>query len=342
LFIHTTISVYLFLLTLNISDYPNKALPASGLAGYGYSTPHPPPFNRFSSAAHLLLPLVLRGPDHQFRPDQLVKVLLAQGLQLHGRLLQGQALLVRVLGYLAGHVVADLGVEASNQHESVHIHVSPVSGYQSNGRGGGDLRFLNDACDLLLVRLETNHQVLLKAAHAIAQDPDAVKQVSDHQGLEHVQFELSVHATDGCSSVVADDLRTDHSQSLTLSWVDLSGHDGASRLVFGQGEFTQSATRTGTEVSDVLGDLEQGRGEGVQRAGCLDDGVMRGQGFELVGGGLELGAGHLADFRSNGLGEALVGVDSGTNCSSSLGKETEVWKGGFHSLDAEVELRNVS
>lgn len=48
----------------------------------------------------------------------LVKVLLAESLQLHGALLQSQVLLVRVLGHLGRHVVADHGVQARHQHQT--------------------------------------------------------------------------------------------------------------------------------------------------------------------------------------------------------------------------------
>jgi hypothetical protein len=69
------------------------------------------------------LRLVLLGSDHQLRADVGVELLLAESLELHGALLEGKTLLVSVLGNLAGHVVADDGVEAGDQHERL-IHES--------------------------------------------------------------------------------------------------------------------------------------------------------------------------------------------------------------------------
>lgn len=69
---------------------------------------------------------LLLGADHQLRADVLVEVLLAQSLELHSTLLQGQTLLVGVLGDLGGHVIANNGVQAGNQHQTtylVSIHV---------------------------------------------------------------------------------------------------------------------------------------------------------------------------------------------------------------------------
>lgn len=58
--------------------------------------------------------LILLWANHQFRSNQLVKVLFTQSLQLHSRFLQCQSLLVCVLGYFASHIIANLWVEAGD------------------------------------------------------------------------------------------------------------------------------------------------------------------------------------------------------------------------------------
>ena len=62
--------------------------------------------------------LGLLGRNHELRADVLVEVLRADDLELHGSLLQCQAVLVGVLGGLGGGVVADDGVEAGDQHKT--------------------------------------------------------------------------------------------------------------------------------------------------------------------------------------------------------------------------------
>lgn len=69
-------------------------------------------------AVHLF---VLLGSKHQLGADVLVKVLLAEGLKLHSTLLQGNTLLVSVLGDLGGHVVANDGVQAGHEHQTKKI-----------------------------------------------------------------------------------------------------------------------------------------------------------------------------------------------------------------------------
>jgi len=71
----------------------------------------------FSGTRHKHLFLLL-GRKHELWTDVLVEFLLAQSFELHGTLLKRRALLVRVLGDLAGHVVTDDGVEAGDKHQT--------------------------------------------------------------------------------------------------------------------------------------------------------------------------------------------------------------------------------
>ena len=117
-----------------------------------------------------------------------------------------------------------------------------------------------------LVGLQALNQVLTEAVHAVGEDAHAVEQVADHDGLEDVQLELAVHAADGGGDVVTHNLGADHGEGLALGGVDLAGHDGATGLVLGQDQLAEAAAGAGAEVADILGDLEQGAGEGVERA----------------------------------------------------------------------------
>lgn len=72
---------------------------------------------------YMHLTLVRRRSDHELRLDEAVKLLGGESLELHGGILQGETLLVSVLGDLAGHVVSNLGIEASNKHETGFVLV---------------------------------------------------------------------------------------------------------------------------------------------------------------------------------------------------------------------------
>lgn len=201
---------------------------------------------------------------------------------------------------------------------------------------------MQQGADAGLVGLEAVNQVLTEAVHTVGQNADAVEQVGDHEGLEDVQLELAVHASNGGSNVVTHHLGADHGQGLALGGVDLAGHDGRAGLVLGQDQLAQTAAGTGAEVADILGDLEQRGSQGVQGAGGLDDGVVGGQNLELVGGSLELSAGHLGDLGGNGLVEALEGVQTSTDGGTTLGKEAQVGDASLNTLDVAVQLGDVA
>lgn len=80
---------------------------------------------------HLLL---LLWGQHELWSDILVKVLAAQRLEFHGTFLEGQLLLVSILGNLAGHVVSDDRVQAGDKHETKY-HVSSL--FEDSGAKSG-------------------------------------------------------------------------------------------------------------------------------------------------------------------------------------------------------------
>lgn len=196
--------------------------------------------------------------------------------------------------------------------------------------------------DSLLIGLKSGNEVLLERAHAIAENANAVEEVADYNWLEDVEFELAVHARDGGGNMVAHDLSADHGKGLALSGVHLARHDGRAGLVLRQNEFRKTAARTGSEIADILSDLEQRAGEGVQGAGGLDDGIVSRKDLELVGRGLELSASQLADLLSNSLIESLVGVQAGTDSSAALSQQPQIGEAVLNTLDVAVELGDVS
>ena len=227
---------------------------------------------------------------------------------------------------------------------SLSYDVSGLDVYVSLIAGQGDmnLRLLHDASNLLLVSLEADNQVLLERAHAVSEKARAVQQIADDKGLVDVQLKLTVHSTNRGGDVVTHDLGADHGEGLALGGVDLAGHDAATRLVLRQVELTETATRAAAEVTDILGNLGQRAGKSVEASMSLNNGIVGGKSLELVGSGLELGAGHLADLLSNSLGEALEGVNTSANCGTALGEQAQVGQGALDALDAVVELGNVA
>jgi hypothetical protein len=249
-----------------------------------------------------------------------VKVLFAKSLELHSALLESKTLLVSVLGDLAGHVVANDGVEAGDKHEGL----------------------VEQGADAALVGLKTLDQVGAEAGHAVCKQAGRVQEVGDHDGLEDVELEVALRAGEGDGGVVAEDLGAEHGQGFALGGVDLAGHDRAAGLVLGELKLSKTAAGTGAEETDVLGDLEERDSEGVELAVGLDDGVVGGKSLELVGCGNELGAGHLGDFLSNALSEALEAVETSADGGTTLGQHAQARKGRLDTLNAVLKLSNVA
>jgi hypothetical protein len=245
---------------------------------------------------------------------------------------------VSVLSHLRGHVVTNDRVQASHEHQTI---IQLEFAIKSKG-GIKRIPLVEKGVNPSLVSLQTLHQVGTEAVHAIRENAHAVKQVGDHHGLEDVKLELAVHATDGGSDVITHNLGADHGEGLALGGVDLSGHNRRAGLVLGQAQLAQAAARAGTQVAHILGNLEEGGGQGVEGAGGLDNRIVGSQNLELVGGGLELGAGQLGDLSSDGLVEALEGVETSADSGTTLSQVAQVGKSGLDTLDVTVELGDVA
>src|SRR3546814_20617792 len=78
------------------------------------------------------------------------------------------------------------------------------------------------------------------------------------------------------------------------------------------------------------------------RAGCLDDGVVRGERLELVLRGAEGKLGEPGDLGGEGLGEAVDGVQAGADGRAALGKLQQALGGGLQSFDAVGDLGGIA
>ena len=124
--------------------------------------------------------------------------------------------------------------------------------------------------------------------------------------------------------------------------IDLARHDRRPGLVFRQLEFSQARARAGAQETDVVGDLHQRDGHGVEGARGFDDGVVGGQGLELVLGADERVPGHGGDLGGEGLGEIGVGIEAGAHRGAALGQLQESGQGGLDALDPIADLGRVA
>jgi hypothetical protein len=77
-------------------------------------------------------------------------------------------------------------------------------------------------------------------------------------------LELSAGTSYADGSLIAHNLGCYHRHSFALGGIDFPGHDTTARLVLGQAKFPKSASRAGSEVSNVVGNLHQGARDDVE------------------------------------------------------------------------------
>jgi len=193
---------------------------------------------------------------------------------------------------------------------------------------------------------QVHHDVIPALEHLLGalrvKQAAGLQEVVGHDRVEDVQLEMARGAGEGQGGVVAEDLGADHGQGLALGRVDLAWHDGRAGLVLGQGQLAQARARAGAQEADVVGDLEQGAGDGVQGAVAEDHGVVGGQGLELVGRRDEGQAGDGGDLGGDQLGEAHGSVEAGADGGAALGQLEQARLAQADALQAILDLLGVA
>src|SRR5258708_2005481 len=224
------------------------------------------------------------------------------------------------LGDLGGLVVADLRIQGGDEHEGV----------------------LKVFADIGLDGFDAAGATVVKADAAIADQAGAVQEIIDHYGFEDVEFEVAGGAADIDGYVIAQDLCYDHGQGLALGRVHLARHDGGARFVVGDEYFADAAAGTGREHADIVGDLHEADGYGLQSAMGFNDGVMGGQGFEFIFRCHEGQTGEGGDLLRYILRIAGRSIDAGAYGRSAQGQFGQVGKGIFDCPQAVVQLRDIT
>lgn len=93
---------------------------------------------------------------------------------------------------------------------------------------------IHDFVDGVYVGLNSDDAVLGEGGRGVTKKSGRPENVGDYNGLEDVELEVAVATADRRRDVVTEHLGAYHRQGLALSWIHLSRHDRATRLVLGQ------------------------------------------------------------------------------------------------------------
>ena len=217
-------------------------------------------------------------------------------------------------------------------------------------------RLVEELIDSILICGNADDAVINKGVACSSDEIGRSENVGDHDGLSidleiederklhlvDVELEMAVHTASGDSHVVAHNLRADHRNGLDLGRVNLAGHDGRSGLVLGKVELAETASRSRSEKSHVVGNFVDGAGDDVQGAGSFNHGVVVGQRLELVWRGNKWKTSVVGELFAASFGEADSGVESGAHSSAANSELVNSRQTGLDSRDAVVKLLDVA
>ena len=151
-------------------------------------------------------------------------------------------------------------------------------------RGRDGERHLGVVLVLLPVGLDPLDAALGEEPARGREELDRLEQVPGHERDLDVQLEVALHPADRDRRVVSDHLGRDLADDLGDDRVHLAGHDRRALLELGDEDLGQAGARARSHPADVVGDLGQRDGDGLQRARRLDEAVAGSLRLERVGG----------------------------------------------------------
>mmetsp|Transcript_83303 Transcript_83303/g.254686 ORF Transcript_83303/g.254686 Transcript_83303/m.254686 type:complete len:254 (+) Transcript_83303:581-1342(+) len=141
--------------------------------------------------------------------------------------------------------------------------------------------------------------------------------------------------------MVADDLSGDHGDHFALRGIHLPWHDAAARLVLWQAELAEARARAGAQEAQIVGDLVEAASDSGERPGAFHDGVVRGQGLELVRCRCEGPARLFRNDLGDGLSVAFLCVQPGADGCAAEREGVQRRQARLHTADALLHLGRV-
>ena len=170
---------------------------------------------------------------------------------------------------------------------------------------------------LLTVSGNTNYTVVMEGLQAISQQASRLQEVVDQNGHEYVQLKVTLRSSHTNSYIIGNNLNSNHGHGFALSGVNLTGHDGATGLVFRNEDLTQTAARTAGQPANVVSDLHQVSSQSLQSTMSKYQVILRSQSMEFVFSSHIFFTGQNANFLSNFFGKSFRSIQAGTNRSTT-------------------------
>ena len=145
-----------------------------------------------------------------------------------------------------------------------------------------DERIVQISRNPLAIRFDADDAMLAEGIHAVCEQADRLNQVIGDDWHEDIELEVPLAGGNSQSGIVAHDLDGDHGNGFALRRIDFARHDRAARFIFGDADFPDAAARARRQPTDVIGNLHEVAGQGLEHTVDDDEFVFTGQGLELV------------------------------------------------------------
>ena len=160
-------------------------------------------------------------------------------------------------------------------------------------------------------------------------------------GHHGIQLEVAALTGQRHRGVVAHDLGHHLDHRLRYHRIDLARHDRTARLYLRQVDLPQSGPGSRGDEPDVVGDLMQADGDGLQLAAGLHQSVQSSLRLEVVGRFLDKHAGSLGNGLTGPRRELHVGVHPGPHRGAAQGHLSQRFLGPVQPLHAVFGLPGI-
>ena len=196
--------------------------------------------------------------------------------------------------------------------------------------------------NLFAVRLDAHHAVLGKGVARVAQQSHRVKEIVDDHRLEDVELKVALRPREGNRRVVANHLHAHHRHRLTLGGVHLAGHDRRAGFVLWQDQFVQPAPWTRSQPANVVSDLHQRAGQGLQRSAGHHQGIVRGKCLKFVGCRHKGQVRHCRNLGRHTLAKFRMGVEPRPHSRAADGQFIDMGKRHTQAFKVVLQLRDIA
>ena len=105
---------------------------------------------------------------------------------------------------------------------------------------------------LLLICRNADSAILVERNHSFAEKSNRLSEVIDDNGHKYIEFKIALRGSHTDCGIVTDNLNGNHGNSLALSRIYLTRHNGRARLILRNLNLAETETWTRSKPTNVI------------------------------------------------------------------------------------------